>query len=135
MPAFAQSAQYRCQGDHGCIYISRTPCPGTSLSMSYCGPAPDDSAIRSRSSGSVTLNPPEDHVKHLGSECASLSEGLRTGPARGTPSSVLSTPKGLALPVPAPRGGARKLWPRSSAARKARRCWAHSPPSVGVPTR
>lgn len=87
----AASAQiYRCAGPNGTA-ISDRPCGTTAASpapFGAYGPAPERAAPRHRS---APADPPRvgEHVKYLGSECSSLSEAIRTGPARGTPPEAL----------------------------------------------
>jgi len=79
------SAQsYRCNSSSG-TYFSDKPCNGTTSIQSY-GP------IRQTPQYSQTLPgvpKAQDHLKYLSSACASISEAIRTGPARGVRSDVM----------------------------------------------
>jgi hypothetical protein len=84
----AHAQVYRC-GSGGATYLSDRPCalvPRTQLGAygpttpqtytPYSAPLPDAPRV-------------QDHVKYLGSACASISEAIRTGPTRGVRSDVL----------------------------------------------
>jgi hypothetical protein len=84
----AQAQVYRCSSG-GSTYLSDRPCavvPRTQLGaygpsnpgtyVPYSAPLPDAPRV-------------QDHVKYLGSACASISEAIRTGPTRGVRSDVI----------------------------------------------
>jgi hypothetical protein len=84
----ANGQVYRCSNGGG-TYLSDRPCavvPRTQLGAygpttpqtygPYSAPLPDAPRV-------------QDHVKYLGSACASISEAIRTGPSRGVRSDVL----------------------------------------------
>jgi hypothetical protein len=85
---WAHAQVYRCSSG-GSTYLSDRPCPvlpKTQLGgygpvapgtyVPYSAPLPD--APRA-----------QDHVKYLGSACASISEAIRTGPTRGVRADVI----------------------------------------------
>jgi hypothetical protein len=86
--ASAYGQAYRCDSG-GTAYLSARPCAAAAKSeiRSY-GPA--RSAAGTRYSAPVSGVPKaEEHLKYLGSGCASISEAIRTGPARGVRGDVI----------------------------------------------
>jgi len=81
-PAAAQS--YRCSAG-GQNYYSDRPCNASTRLQSY-GPAPTYPRYTPTLPG---VSKAQDHVKYLSSGCASISEAIRTGPARGVRSDVI----------------------------------------------
>jgi hypothetical protein len=88
--AAAQAQTYRCSSG-GSVYLSDKPC-GTgqvtgrvgSFGPTAAPPSPSYAPSYSRPSGV------EAHVKYLGAECASISEGMRTAGVRGVRGTVVS---------------------------------------------
>jgi hypothetical protein len=77
---------YRCSNG-GSTYFSDKPCP-TENKLQVYAPTP----ARQTSQYTPTLaatSPVQDHVKYLSSSCASISEAIRTGPARGVRRDVI----------------------------------------------
>lgn len=64
----AKAQMYRCSSGHG-TYLSDRSCTSSSAPL-YASPSP--SAPQAH-----------EHIKYLSPTCASISEGIRTGPARG----------------------------------------------------
>jgi hypothetical protein len=89
--AAAQSGGYQCSSSGGGTYVSRSPCPSgvgpTSTVLRQIGPAPEQPRAIGRYTPSPNLAEP--HVQYLDLECARISEGIRTGPTRGVPYSVI----------------------------------------------
>jgi hypothetical protein len=87
--AAAQAQTYRCSSG-GSVYMSDKPC-GSGQATGRVGsfgptaapPSPNYSQQYSRPSGV------EPHVKYLGAECASISEGMRTAGVRGVRGNVV----------------------------------------------
>lgn len=89
--AWAQGPVYQCSS-HGQTWLSRTPCPagpasgGTTLKQ--YGAVPERPVYPTyRRSGDP--RPADAHTQYLSADCARISEGIRTGPARGVPYSVI----------------------------------------------
>lgn len=72
--AIAQ-ARYSCTARNGVTYMSERACP----SISVYGPAPE----RQTNTYIPKMGEAQEHLPYLSSRCSSLSEGIRTGPARG----------------------------------------------------
>lgn len=87
--ALAQS--HRCSSN-GRTYYSDRPCNGDTKLQMY-GPAPsyaDRRAERYADRHTPSAIPrAQEHVKHLSPACASISEAIRTGPARGVRGDVV----------------------------------------------
>lgn len=89
--ALAQS--HRCSSD-GRTYYSDRPCNGNTKLQMY-GPAPTYPERRAerhadRYSPSTSAIPrTQEHVQYLSPACASISEAIRTGPARGVRGDVI----------------------------------------------
>ncbi len=90
--AAAQSGRTAC-AVNGRVVSSSVPCAEA--------PAPGGTVLRQYGSASLptytrslpqqrSLGDAEEHVKYLGAECASISEGIRTGPNRGVPHGVIA---------------------------------------------
>ncbi len=71
---FAQ-ARYSCTARNGVTYMSERACP----SISVYGPAPE----RQTNTYIPKMGEAQEYLQYLSSRCSSLSEGIRTGPARG----------------------------------------------------
>jgi hypothetical protein len=72
--AFAQ-ARYNCTFQNGVSYQSDRACPG----ISVYGALPE----RQTNTYIPKMGEAQAHLQYLSSRCSSLSEGIRTGPARG----------------------------------------------------
>jgi len=82
--ATASAQNYRCSSG-GRTYFSDRPCNGETKLQTY-GPV----TTYPQYSKSVPGVPKaQDHVKYLSSGCASISEAIRTGPARGVRGDVV----------------------------------------------
>jgi hypothetical protein len=83
--SFAAAAQaYRCSsGDR--TYFSDRPCNGETKLQQY-GPVTTNPRYTPSTPGAPKAQP---HVKYLNSGCASISEAIRTGPARGVRGDVI----------------------------------------------
>ncbi len=83
--ASAQS-RYSCPTSNGSYVISSTPCTSQS-SIVYYGPsagqAPQPTYI-------PKVPDAPEHLKHLGPRCSSMSDAIRTGPARGLKSETIT---------------------------------------------
>ena len=80
----AAAQSHRCSSG-GQTYFSDRPCNGETKLQAY-GPA------RTSAQSTPTLRDPpraQEHVKYLGSGCASISEAIRTGPSRGVRGDVI----------------------------------------------
>ena len=84
----AHAQAYRCSAG-GSTYFSDRPC-GTGSSSKLGSYGPTRSAAPSTYSPQLADAPKaQDHVRYLGSGCASISEAIRTGPTRGVRGDVL----------------------------------------------
>jgi len=86
-PSDAQRPMYRCSAE-GRAYLSDRPCEGGAGSSPAIGPSGDGrSAMESRYGPAPDVSAV---LNHLSPECASLREGVRTGPARGLGSRAMA---------------------------------------------
>jgi len=87
--AAAQAQAYRCSSG-GSTYISDKPC-GTGQATGRVGSFGPTAAPPSPSYTQQYTRPSsvEPHVKYLGAECASISEGMRTAGVRGVRGNVV----------------------------------------------
>jgi hypothetical protein len=86
----AQAQTYRCSAG-GSTYLSDKPC-GTGQATGRVGSfGPTAPALSSSYSQSYSRpSGVEPHVKYLGAECASISEGMRTAVVRGVRGNVVN---------------------------------------------
>ncbi len=77
--AFGQ-ARYSCTARNGVTYMSERACP----SISVYGPMTE----RPTNTYIPKMGEAHEHLQYQSSRCSSLSEGIRTGPARGVKSDV-----------------------------------------------
>ena len=85
----AEAQSYRCSSGAN-AYLSDRPCgTGTTGKLGSYGPSRATAGAPNTSQfpGAPKV---QEHVKYLGSGCASISEAIRTGPARGVRSDVIS---------------------------------------------
>ncbi|HZT55520.1 MAG TPA: hypothetical protein VFA35_04790 [Burkholderiaceae bacterium] len=93
-PLLAQT-MYRCGNGTGASYLSDKPCSSTgggvasgNTRLGAYGP------VQAPTRGAPTYYPSmakaPEHLAYMGTECAQLSEGIRTGPARGLAGSTMS---------------------------------------------
>lgn len=82
--AHASAQSYRCSSG-GRTHYSDRPC--ASELKSY-GPAPERH-MPDRYHAQPGMARAEEHVQHMGSGCAAISEAIRTGPARGVKNDVI----------------------------------------------
>lgn len=86
--SLAQGQTYRCSSG-GTTYLSDKPC-STSAATQLRSYGPLRSATAPQYSAPTPGAPKaQEHVKYLGSGCASISEAIRTGPARGVRGDVI----------------------------------------------
>lgn len=83
---FAHAQTYRCSSN-GTTSLSDRPCAAGKTQISAYGPG--RSTAPQYSSQLPGAPKAEEHVRYLSSGCASISEAIRTGPARGVPSDVV----------------------------------------------
>lgn len=92
--AWAQGPVYQCHSN-GQTWLSRTPCPagpasgGTTLKQYGAVPERPTYPTYPAYRRSGDPRPADAHTQYLPADCARISEGIRTGPARGVPSSVI----------------------------------------------
>jgi hypothetical protein len=79
--AAASAQTYRCSAN-GRIYYSDRPCTEDAKLQSY-GPTDNRVARVTLPSSGQAAPRAEEHLKYLSSECAAISEAIRTAPARG----------------------------------------------------
>jgi hypothetical protein len=71
--------RYNCTAKNGFPYVSERPCSSPSTAIVYYGPV----VARQSSTYTPKMAEAPEHLKYLSPRCSSLSEGIRTGPARG----------------------------------------------------
>lgn len=82
----AHGQTYRCSSN-GTTYLSDRPCGAGKTQINAYGPG--RSTAPQYSTRLPSAPRAEEHVKYLSSGCASISEAIRTGPARGVPNDVI----------------------------------------------
>ena len=82
----AQAQSYRCSSSGGQVYFSDRPCNNTTLRMYGEARPAQPSRYAATPAG---IPKAQEHVKYLSSACASISEAIRTGPARGVRGDVV----------------------------------------------
>jgi len=85
-----QAQVYRCQGVTG-TYMSDRPCPNSATSAPNIGVVgPVARPAYGRPNYLPSAGKAEDHINYLSPRCSELSEGIRTGRARGVDSRTMS---------------------------------------------
>ncbi|HEY9066569.1 MAG TPA: hypothetical protein VIO33_16435 [Burkholderiaceae bacterium] len=93
-PLFAQG-MYRCSSG-GATYLSDRPCSGSTSSGVASGNTrlgaygPVQTPSRSAPTYYPSMGKAPEHLAYMSTECVELSEGIRTGPARGITGSTMS---------------------------------------------
>lgn len=80
--AQAGAQTYQCSAS-GTTYLSSRPCPPAAPRIVLGGYGPQRTVTYGGPSSIRAAPPAEGHVQYLSTECATISEGIRTGPARG----------------------------------------------------
>ncbi|HEY8907742.1 MAG TPA: hypothetical protein VIM63_17080 [Rhodoferax sp.] len=70
---------YNCRAKNGFPYVSEKPCSSPSVAIVYNGPIVE----RQSSIYIPKMGEAPEHLMYLSSRCSSLSEDIRTDPARG----------------------------------------------------
>jgi hypothetical protein len=78
-PMGIAQVRYNCTAKNGVSYASEKPCAPPSSAIVYYGPV----AERQPTTYIPKMGEAPEHLPYLSPRCSSLSEGIRTGPARG----------------------------------------------------
>ena len=71
--------RYNCTAKNGVFYTSEKPCASPSSAVVYYGPV----TVRQSTTYTPKVGETPEHLQYLSPRCSTLSEGIRTGPARG----------------------------------------------------